>query len=763
MSLLFRKFFVCVSLFALVCFAYAQNPEYESIEKNLKHYEQKLTALQESIDNSVFSDEEILLKSDFDADKLIAFTQDKIVFQPYVGLLRGVQGTLNSRSGNALDQAVLLAKLLGDAGLETRIGNGTLSEELTKQLLSNLANAEIPSHIGQGEEFEKALAAFTQTKTKSQQLDWTKSETYKRYQSTLGTLQQVLKENNIRLEKIDVTKKLIQENKDYFWVEYRLSANDGWKSAHPAFVKGMKVDVEAMSYFKESVPKKYLHQVRVEAFIQQRIGRNYKTHGLMKAWQIPAANLHNVLITYSNAPSGVNIKSKYNLEKILKDSNYFIPTFNGNAVGGRVFDLKGRLIDTEAMNSPAGAFFQTMGDKALLAVKAVEDNKDGKDKLQLTAQWLQFTFIQPDGSEYVQKRYLYQANENEKVNEKKVKLSLMSEYSLLASTGDQPISYLAKVYIDMVQDGLPLLKASTRKLFHGEEKTAFPKELKQSEFELLTQYYWMNHNPDRNKQTVHYRATTNMLGFKRGLHSFKEAFIAVDIISNKQRFIYKQSDKYFNDLSSSFSHGIWETASEWLPAKMLSIFGDEIDTLKVTAVAKKQNINMQVTQDKTKVQQIFANDVISLKRVLADINLGYLVVLPSQQPQDLKMTGWWRINPITGETLGMTSDGGGQSLTEYAIEHAQVALMLARSLHNLQKCDNDDSLNNYEKMCCMAEAHLNNVIGLSFGGVLGKAVGTAGAAVFDIVDFTSELATGTGIAPSTNGAICEAVGPIPDF
>ncbi|MCB1594437.1 MAG: hypothetical protein KDI76_05935, partial [Xanthomonadales bacterium] len=68
-----------------------------------------------------------------------------------------------------------------------------------------------------------------------------------------------------------------------------------------------------------------------------------------------------------------------------------------------------------------------------------------------------------------------------------------------------------------------------------------------------------------------------------------------------------------------------------------------------------------------------------------------------------------------------------------------------------------------EKMCCMAEAHFNNVVGLSFGGALAGSIGTAGAAVFDIVDFTHELGTGSGIAPGTNGAVCKAVGPIPDF
>jgi hypothetical protein len=51
-------------------------------------------------------------------------------------------------------------------------------------------------------------------------------------------------------------------------------------------------------------------------------------------------------------------------------------------------------------------------------------------------------------------------------------------------------------------------------------------------------------------------------------------------------------------------------------------------------------------------------------------------------------------------------------------------------------------------MCCLVEAHMNNVAGLGFGTMLGQTVGTAGAAVFDIVNFGLQEATGQGVSPS---------------
>lgn len=754
-------------LFTVLAFnTYAGNVDYSQIEKNFKRYEQKVHALKQSIDNSVFNDEEILLKLDFDTGNLIAFMQDKIVFQPYVGLLRGVQGTLNSRAGNALDQSVLLAKLLNDAGLETRIANGTLTDNQAMLLLSSLSNATLPQHIGKGSDFEKAIAAISSgTSDNSQKpLNWQNSETNKRYKSTIKILQSTLKNNNILLISNNITKKLMVDSKNYFWVEYRMGISDKWSSAHPVFKVNSNIDVKATSYFKDDVPEKYLHQVRIEAFIQQRLKSNYKTHSLMKPWQKPLANLQNVLLTYSNAPSGVSIRSDFDLNTIVNKTTFFSPTFNGRAVGGKVFDLKGRLIDSEAMNSQAGGLFQTLGDKTLMAMDAVDGKAKGESSMQLMAQWLKFTFISPNGDEFVQKRYIYQATKEKDIDEKQVKFKLLTEYALLANSGEKPMAYLSKVYLDLVESGLPLLKASTRKMFSGEEKTAFPKDLPSNEFELLTQYYWMNNNPNLDKAVVHYRETGNMLGFKRGYVNADTAFLAVDIINNKQKFIQKKQDKYFNAPQAAFSQGIWETASEWLPSRLMGLKGVDIDTLKVTNAAIKQGVKLQVIKSKTEeTRQIFKNNDVALQRLQADLDLGYWAVIPAHRPDDLSMTGWWRINPETGETLGMTADGGGQEATEYMIDLTAQALSLIRALGNLKKCADDNSLNNFEKMCCYAEAHLNNVGGMAFGGALGKAVGTAGAAVFDIVDFTTELATGSGIAPGTNGAICKAVGPLPDF
>ena len=56
----------------------------------------------------------------------LVFVQGAIGYVPYTGSVRGARGTLESGGGNALDQALLLAALLGARGVETRLARGRL-------------------------------------------------------------------------------------------------------------------------------------------------------------------------------------------------------------------------------------------------------------------------------------------------------------------------------------------------------------------------------------------------------------------------------------------------------------------------------------------------------------------------------------------------------------------------------------------------------------------------------------------------------------
>jgi uncharacterized membrane protein len=73
-----------------------------------------------------------------DPARIFAFVRDQIAFESYTGSLRGARGTLWSRAGNALDQASLLIALLRASGIPARYVQGTLPNNLARQLILSM-------------------------------------------------------------------------------------------------------------------------------------------------------------------------------------------------------------------------------------------------------------------------------------------------------------------------------------------------------------------------------------------------------------------------------------------------------------------------------------------------------------------------------------------------------------------------------------------------------------------------------------------------
>ena len=65
----------------------------------------------------------------YDVDTIFRFVSDKVRYEPYVGILRGPQGTLDARAGNSADQAQLLAALLDASLIPFRFAIGGIDQD----------------------------------------------------------------------------------------------------------------------------------------------------------------------------------------------------------------------------------------------------------------------------------------------------------------------------------------------------------------------------------------------------------------------------------------------------------------------------------------------------------------------------------------------------------------------------------------------------------------------------------------------------------
>jgi hypothetical protein len=110
----------------------------------------------------------------------------------------------------------------------------------------------------------------------------------------------------------------------------------------------------------------------------------------------------------------------------------------------------------------------------------------------------------------------------------------------------------------------------------------------------------------------------------------------------------------------------------------------------------------------------------SRQHILRDLEHGFAVLVPDAEA-GLSMLGWWRVNPETGETLGMLSDGRGSVVTEYLIKFSGAVskAFLAVGLFGCIK--NASSQSRASTACCIGTNFLFYGIGWLGGNVIGPA------------------------------------------
>ncbi len=714
---------------------------YDEVTNAIDVYIENLKSISSTLDQSKFNTEELVLKLELDDSQVVNFVENKIHFEQYPGLLRGVSGTLQNRAGNSLDQSLLLASLLNSSGFEARILTGELNQADSIRLIKQISARPTKEMFGDADATQKKLAEYG-IEASQGSMDWKDTETWRETKKSTQYLLKELARHNIKFKSEKLEARLADEARQYFWVEYRMASGEPWKSSHPSFGADKVVpSVKVEKYFKGSMPDSYFHKLRVEAFIEQRTGNTIKISKIMKAWERPVANLNGFAISYVNLPNALNLKNIDDLQKIVETTTFFNPTFNGKSAGDEVFDLKGRLVDIEAMASGKAGVFQSLANNSDNASAAFSSSKDSQSNFELISHWLEFTLIAPGGAEKKFRRYIL-APSDKKLDLNKLKLQLMTEHTFMVNSGGQSIDYVAERYLTQLTERHELLKALLHHFMFPEEKTVVPENSVSQDLEILMQYR-MFASFAKNKGMISYRAEPAVIGFRKGYTDLNKAFVATDIIQNKNRVLVRKSDGLYSSPVEELELGVWETATERDTFHNNSQKQKWLDTFSIFEAAKNQGIKIKLI---TVAEQLKSNSLNLSKQsklfIKSDLNAGYVVLVPAKKPHNQALNGWWRINKETGQTLGMTSDGRGSEMVEYLTGLTENLLGLANGLNSLKECETRSDIR--ERLCCLMNAHANNVGGGVFSGALGSVIGGGGATLFGITDFmVGEISEGS--------------------
>lgn len=158
--------------------------------------------------------------------------------------------------------------------------------------------------------------------------------------------------------------------------------------------------------------------------------------------------------------------------------------------------------------------------------------------------------------------------------------------------------------------------------------------------------------------------------------------------------------------------------------------GPDINAVEVFAQARGDGLQAHVLNTVDDAADLMYSEI-SQEAIERDLAMGYTVVLPSYEPSVNTPVAWWRVNPETGETLGMGFNGEGAETEGYVQKLVLIGLGAAWAVQIYGVCLTGVAFSeSLDSNTCSSVAISTSALGLSIltGNVPGIAMATAALA-----------------------------------
>ena len=680
----------------------------ESLQESLNEVSALQSEIESVLEKSTYDWDSLLDSLNYDAQEIVEFVKEKITFEQYKGVLRGPKGALYSRAGNSIDQAILLAKLLRDSGYDARIAGTKLSKDNAQYVVKQLIQTnEIPSAFTSNERVAEILRNYG-VSSQSPSFDGGQatsardSKFYHTVQETTEAILEKIQAGGGELGFSDQDAKILEEAREYYWVEFRDGAASPWESIHPVFAGEVPFErPAATTYIAEEIPTELQHRVRFQVFIERRIKGKLATVPITAAVEQPVANTIGLPFTFSNVGDSMLRQDALGEDLVAHAaaSRSYMPSFNGKkAPGAQFFDLHGNLIDPLAAQDAAAGLFATINEGFRSATGAIGDESSLPI---LTAQFMEFTFISPGGEESRIRRNVFDlvgpSRRQSGLGLGDVKeataenaRSLLQRHTYMISVGEIPPAYTIHSGIERFKSGRSGVEALF-KLRRGEPIDAASIESFPASWDghlpLFALFDYGRTDPEGIKT---YRSGPALVIHSDGLGEVDTLIERIDIVSNPSRTFDVRGEAPTFKADLNVMPGVWETATEAL----VVTGGRKSNTWTAFQSAAQQDIALVTLLPDDSLENLeFERD--TLAAVSSDLKNGYAVIIPEKEITP-GASGWWRVDLETGETLGQFGDGRGGELAEFAIN---LTISLSALTYGLHQCVEARHEFNVE-MCC---------------------------------------------------------------
>lgn len=616
--------------------------------------------------------------TEFDIDEIVRFVEQQIAFEAYPGLVRGALGTLQSRAGNSLDQAILLATLLKDAGYDARIVQANLSDESSSLALRQMARELEPVQVFT-EGAENALfeiAGFLNQRTSSEgsgELAWEKElEERRELAEAIGeSLNATLAKNELPLDLKSPPTEFFEEARQYFWCQYRHGPGSDWKDAHPIFSEA-PLEFENLQpdrYFADEIPQELVQKLTIDLVAEVRKGSKSQSSPIMSTWTRPVANIHDMPIKISLIPSGF---SKIGEEDYDSSSGLFLPYLNDSiAPGASAIDLNGNVVPADAALSNMAGVFKTVSDKGASAATALQglgksDDEPPAPAMALEDVWLEISLSGPGVGPNARWRRSFRSNHGRDLPTgeslaREVVLNLSSALPSDPKLYDQSL----RLHIEALKSTLNRQKAMNSDSFESlGQRSSAEYQVDHGVLNGIADFISLLKivAPDGG-DGISYRPTPLIIAYHHNLLPESEEPEGIDIINNaRHSFEFDEDGELRFSPALNLEFGTAEAVAEH--AVMDDRYDHSIDAVRDFKPVLAGSSPL-VFKDPAGIQDRLREGSVSQARISEAVANGE-VVIAAPETKESGVRTWWAIDPGTGRTIARTQNGWGGSYLVFA-------------------------------------------------------------------------------------------------
>jgi len=670
------------------------------IEQNLDRVFAEMDVLDARLDRSAF---DVSLKAralSLDARRIFAFVHDEVTFEPYVGVLRGAAGTLQAGAGNALDQSLLLAALLRQAGYETKIAAGSLSDPGIESLLgaffaTHQEPLEEPWTEAEWQDFMARLDGMGEDVTPAlAQQETSLDEASVRFWERVDFHQALLDRVMPTAEQVGAPD-LRAESRRHYWVRY-LDETGTWFDLDPSLPDagfGGTGAIAEMQY--EELPEALWHRLSVTSSIFATDEEDAIVEHVVLEHELRIADLVGRGIVFRNIPDRSDAPNAADFASWIGGIAELTATLTvgDESIPGMTFDMQGNVYDSPASISDRalGGAGDALGD----IINLMDGETPIDDGPRLVGQRITYSLLlpTPDAAEPSVTRYsrdLASPHRVEKWDPAGPQLAvaerervsmvadLLTRVELTPVAGRMTSAFLAAQEIDTLRAKRDLLAAimeaartRTTPAMPAEESTRPGAPLAALGLAIEAQGLLAMLLANRFPDVTLYRAEPALIAFETG-YGLSEGQVVgrrgYDIIHSRQRALAGADGRFVPEVARLA--GVVETLLE---SELLRPLADvplpkPLGTAEVFEAAVQQSVDLVLLRAATAHAELAALAIPEGVKadIAGDLARGYAVIVPARAPDvDGKAEiAWWRIDPDADATLGMVPGGGGSSSAE---------------------------------------------------------------------------------------------------